>query len=805
MEMDGRVPQGDLAFTFSIVADMQLPDRAHGLTHAGDEQLELLRLGETDYVAEPGDFRFKVDRHNESGAVFLDLLDPLLVPEDVEWLTDLELQPDETIDGRDYHRISLRVDMKDFIESLTDDNLRGVEIRGRAELLIDQETLLPHQFNVSCLSCFITTGRQLDLFLDFTLSEFDQRVDVPGLEDEPRLLPTPTLLPIQPTPTSRPTATRPAPTATARPQPTATPAAPRPTATAVPRATTATVPGAAAKQLVESAGYQSKWGEPKMGGIMKVGMPTDPTHFNPNRGSSAYGPMVMPQYNGLTRFDPWVGIDVILPDLARSWEFSSDGRKLTLNLEEGVTFQDHPAVPERLWNAELTCEDVQASVERHVRPPESEPMLTLGPSMLGHISSVVCPLGPLGHLVVLSMNEPKANTMAALSTGHMVIWDKDYLDWMQAEHPGSLDTATDATFKLNRGTGPFAPLEYTPDRLTSTRKSTSYWRDGLPLLDGIDFFVIKDPTTRFAALATGQIHLFGYGSNAMSPWQVAQAERDFSNRITLHRALYGFPYGIRFNLNRSPFNDVRVRKAIHLAIDRDAWSASRKAGSLEGAELLGTLAPGTFWSHSEAELRTWPGLRQPKDGDISQANRLLDEVFGSGNRFSTTCLPASSSQVSIDSCLFFADQMKKNLDIDVTLEVVESGAALRRTTGCDYDTVSGAQGSTYSGDPNDRLLGVFHRDHATSAYLCWLSGTDLAVQARLEAIIEAQSAELDPVRRRELTRTLDSMLTNDLNYNAMLGWTVIFYGTSPDLRGFHLYDYGALSYWPLYERLWLAR
>ena len=182
---------------------MELPDRAHGTSEIQGEETEFLRFGEEDYIAEPG-YGFEPGYVSESGAVYLELLKPLLAPGVEEPFTDLERQSDQTLAEREMYHITFRLDMRGFVETLTEEQLTGIAINGSGELFIDQQTLLPHRFVVDCESCFLPVGSDIDLLADFILSEFNEPVTIPSPDDVPMPLPTPT---------RRPTAT-PAPFAT---------------------------------------------------------------------------------------------------------------------------------------------------------------------------------------------------------------------------------------------------------------------------------------------------------------------------------------------------------------------------------------------------------------------------------------------------------------------------------------------------------------------------------------------------------------------------------------------------------------
>ena len=587
--------------------------------------------------------------------------------------------------------------------------------------------------------------------------------------------------------------------------PTSPPTSPGATATAVPKPTQPADPTAMDK-YVQSAGYQSEWGTPQTGGILKTGMPLSMSSFLQHAHKAFYIPMQIPTTNFLVRFDPWIGQSSLVPDLAKSWQFSSDGLTLTMQLEEGVKFHDNPNIPDRLRNAELTCEDVSATIERVVRPLATEPKLVTGKgvAMLNHVSNVSCPDGPLGYTAVFNMSVPKLKTLSALASSFFPILDKDYIDWLNSDHPAGLDVATNETFGWLTGTGAMVPEEFIPDVSVKLRRNPNYFREGLPLLDGIDNFIMKDSTTRFTALATGQIHLYGHGSNSMLPGQVAQAERDFQDQIAIHPAMYSLGYGVWYNTGQTPYGDERVRKAMHIAVNRDDWLTFNQAGSYNRTAITSLIMPGSPWGFTEAEIRTWEGFRQPKDQDIAEANRLLDQVFGEGERFSTSCMAYGDTRK--DVCLFFIDQMKRHLDIDVTLDFFELAVFSENSTACRWDTYTSSTGTLVTGDPDDFLFSQYHRDFITGGAACQFKTiADPAVQAQLEADIEAQSIELDPAKRRVMTRALEHFLSNELLHQSTYGWVVTIYGTSPQFKGFYLMDNPMELYGSLYERVWLSK
>ena len=625
------------------------------------------------------------------------------------------------------------------------------------------------------------------------------------------------------TPTSPATATSPAATATS-PAPTATVPAGS-TATAVPAATATAMPAPTEslegltqmERFLRSPGYQPEWGDPVTGGTMRVRGPRNPTNFTPGSSvSTTSGFFNLLPFNGLMSFDPWVGLNRIIPELAKSWVMSSDGLELTLQLEEGVLYQDNPNVPAEfnggaIAGDEITCEDVQASVEWFVRPPANEARnMTRGKQILEHMNPATCPDGTDGYTVVLPFERALGKTMNALASGHMRILDKDYLEWVKLDSPDARRASTGDNFAKMAGTGSFLPVDFQPEIMGKFTRNTNYWRTGLPLVDKWESFVIKDYTTAFTALATGQIHLFGRGSWALLPGQVAQAERDFADKITVHPVLHAFADGITFMTDPgSIFVDRRVRQAINLAIDRDEYLILNEAGSQPGRILMALLFPKSPWSFTEDELRQMPGLRVPKDADIAEANRLLDEVFGAGERPTVECgTTAVADQTQI--CLFFGDQMKKNLNMEVTFKFTEQAVSSQISETCSYEVRAGSGGgSTRIGDPDDWFFASLHnRTALTPGSVCrlgFLADAEPELYPDVLEKIDAQSIEIDPIVRKRLVQDLEAEVFEELIPKIGFGWNFSFPAAGNAVKGYFqapLMSY--ISEVALWERLWLV-
>ena len=252
-----------------------------------------------------------------------------------------------------------------------------------------------------------------------------------------------------------------------------------------------------------------------------------------------------------------------------------------------------------------------------------------------------------------------------------------------------------------------------------------------------------------------------------------------------------------------------MRKAIHLALDRDQWLEFYRIEGYDGMKLAHTMAPGTFFAPTEEEIRTWPGYRQPKDEDVAEANRLMDEVFGEGNRPTAECTATTTNQSDIDACLFVIDNLKKNLGMEVISDFNEAAVNSDRISSGNFDfSISSATMATIGGTRTTTFTATtFWSSSPPPANRVWRArwAEQPEVMAEVESMIRAQSRELDPLKRKELVREMDLKILNEVDQYIVVGWSLIFPGWRVELKGWKGYDLYSQTKYVQNERMWLAQ
>ncbi len=311
-------------------------------------------------------------------------------------------------------------------------------------------------------------------------------------------------------------------------------AVPRPTATTAPSATTAPVPTA----VPTPTAVPPPTG-PKKGGTLRYVESFDTRSFSPLRVTTSETSFLEPIFGylvGITR-------DIVLePQMAESWEAGADGSSLTFFLKPGVKFHDGSD-----FNA--------AAVKDHLDKILDPEWAALGQSVLAPISSVEV----RGELTVrLNFKFPDVVVLARLARRDGMVPSKKA---MEAVTPATL-----TEFSLNPvGAGPFKFVSRRADsNVKFERWDKSHPADrGLPHLDGLELRIIADRSVALAAFRAQDI-------DTMDSTQDQVALIENQRGVVVHQGFdpaYGY---LHFNRTMGPLSDVRVRRAISHALDREA-------------------------------------------------------------------------------------------------------------------------------------------------------------------------------------------------------------------------------------------
>jgi dipeptide transport system substrate-binding protein len=293
-----------------------------------------------------------------------------------------------------------------------------------------------------------------------------------------------------------------------------------------------------------------------------------------------------PVYNKLVQFTP--GSTAVEPGLAESYEVSDGGKTLTFHLRKGVKF--HSGVNGFTPTRDLNADDVIFSFERQWKPEHPYAKVSGGaydyfndmgmPDLLEAITK-----GSDDLTVVMKLSKPNAPILANLAMDFATIQSAEYADYlMKKGTPEQFD-------QIPVGTGSFQFVDYQKDAVIRF-KAFDGWA-GKPKIDDLIYAITPDPTARYAKIKANECQIM----IAPNPADLADMGKNPDIQL-LEQAGLNIGY-MAMNAQKKPFDNPEVRKAIAMAIDRDAILKEVYQGAGQKAK---NPIPPTMWSYDDSTV-----------------------------------------------------------------------------------------------------------------------------------------------------------------------------------------------------------
>jgi peptide/nickel transport system substrate-binding protein len=312
------------------------------------------------------------------------------------------------------------------------------------------------------------------------------------------------------------------------------------------------------------------------------------------------------------------------------------------------------------------------------------------------------------------------------------------------------------------GTGPFVFESWVPDRSFKAVRNDSYWREGYPLLDSIEFQPMPDPTTRFNALRTGTIDV----AEANGQGQPRLDELMNDGMTIVDGADATGTHVLVMNLDRSPTDDPRVREAVVRAIDREAFRAAAFDDSFPIASQ--PYAPGSRW-HSD---NSYP------EYDPERARALVDD-YEAENGPVTLNIMAISAGDRLQPVVYMQEVLE-TVGIDVEINGLEQVTFVTELVSGNYDSVY--LGGFFGTPDPDGIHHFIHSDNASPDSPLKLNfprhRSDVVDDA-----LRAQRDTDDDQERAEAWAEVWGAFATDLPYAFLLHERAAF-ATAADVHGF---------------------
>jgi peptide/nickel transport system substrate-binding protein len=507
---------------------------------------------------------------------------------------------------------------------------------------------------------------------------------------------------------------------------------------------------------------------PKRGGILNAMQGEDlPAGFSIHETATILGLWpAMPCYSNLVLFDPFKPRETpetIIPELAEKWSWQDGYRNLVFFLRKGVKWHD---------GAPFTAADVKFTfdVVREAKDAPARLRINARKEWYGNVEAIET---PEPYTVIFRLKRPQPSLLSMLASGYSPV--------LPAHSP--LSTLRTKCI----GTGPFRLKHYMPGQMIELERNPDYFIEGRPYLDGIRYPIISDRGTRMAALEAGRLDLSF--PTEMTKVMAEQVKKTAPSIVITESPNSGSD-NVIVNHKRPPFDNVVVRRAINMALDRRAWLQAVRHG---GAAISSALPPRPqgLWGLSAVDLAALPGYRAGAL-DKADARRLLAEAgFGPGKPLRAE-LATRSWGLQIDLAVFVQDQLRQ-VGVETTLKQMESAMWYPALARRDY-TIAANLTAVGVDDPDAILY---------EQYKCGSlrNSTDYC-NPEVDRMIELQSQELDPKKRLALVLQIQRRLEEDVA-KPMLGWRNDYFATWPYVRNlvphYSIYNFGRM------QEVWLDR
>ncbi|MBS4211555.1 glutathione ABC transporter substrate-binding protein [Neobacillus rhizophilus] len=399
----------------------------------------------------------------------------------------------------------------------------------------------------------------------------------------------------------------------------------------------------------------------------------------------------------------------IKPLLAEKWE-QKDDTTWEFTLRKGVKFHD---------GTEFKANAVKATFDRLLDPNVGSPRAVVF-KMVKEVKVID------DYTVQFILSEPFSPLLSILASHEGGIIN-----------PKTIEKYGKKIIQEPNGTGPFVFESWTPGQEIVLKKYNDYWGEKARV-DKVVFKVVPEETTRISMLETGEAHI-------AEPLSVPMMDTvKTSKAVDVYRSEgYGTEY-IGFNVQKKPFNDVRVRKAISYAVEMDSIikgvynNVGKRANSLLGSKVFG-----------------YNDTMKASEYNLNEAKKLLAEA-GYSNGLEIT-LKTMDSKERINMAEVLQSQLK-GIGVKVNIQVLEYGTFVEQVNKGDSEMFI-ISWRNATGDADYNQYNLFHTSSQGGA-----GNTFFYSNKEVDSLIEAARREKDQEKRKELYAQSQELEMKDVVY-----------------------------------------
>ncbi|MEZ5855047.1 MAG: ABC transporter substrate-binding protein [Hyphomicrobiaceae bacterium] len=471
-------------------------------------------------------------------------------------------------------------------------------------------------------------------------------------------------------------------------------------------------------------------------------------------------------FNNLVVFDPdkrVESMDSIVPDLAESWSWDASKTKLTFKLRSGVTWHD---------GKPFSAKDVKCTFD--LLQGKSKDKLRKNPrSIWYHNLKEVTVNGDNEATFVLGRPQPALLMM--LAAGYSPIY------------PCHVSAAKMRTNPI--GTGPFKFVEFKRNEYIKFAKNPNYWKKGKPYLDGHEWRVITNRSTRILAFTNGDFDIT-FDSDVTVPL-LKDVKKQAPNAVCDLKST-GVSTNLIVNSTAPPFNDAKIRQAMAMAIDRKSFITILSEGNdVMGAAMLPE--PDGKWGMPPEMLKQLPGYGDNVAKNQAEARKIMEGLGYSESNPLKVKVSTRNIAIYRDPAVILIDQLKK-IHIAGELDVVDTSIWHAKVARKDYSV-----GLNLTGVGVDDPDVNFYENYKCESQRNYTKYCN----KDLEKLFDQQSQESDEAKRKKIVWEIEKQLALDV------ARPIIYHGKNatcwqPYVKGVKLHSNSIYNSWRL-EDVWMDK
>jgi peptide/nickel transport system substrate-binding protein len=505
----------------------------------------------------------------------------------------------------------------------------------------------------------------------------------------------------------------------------------------------------------------------KAGGVLKIQHFDSPASMSILEESTraALQPM-MAVFNNLVMYRQDIAqnsLQAIVPDLATGWNWSEDGKELTFPLHQGVKW--HDGKPFTAADVKCTWDLLMGTGNDKLRVNPRKPWYS-------NVESVTT---NGDYEISFHLKRPQPWLLTLLASG----WSPIYPCHVPARDMRQKPI----------GTGPFKFVEFKPNEHIKLTRNPDYWKKDRPYLDGIEFTILREIAPRNLAFFAGN---FDVGS----PYGVTPPTlKDFKEQAPqaiCEMTGVNVPRTMLINIHKPPFDNPELRRAMTLAIDRDAFSTIINGGIRHVGALM-MPPPNGIWGMPEDMLKSLPGYDPDVAKNRAEARKIMEKLGYGPDKPLVTKISTRDIPSWRQPAVLLNSQLKE-IYIDADLDIVDTTQWYPKIMRKDF-TIGAVPIETGVDDPDQ----MFYENFYTGAARNYSGYSD----PEFDKLVDKQSTEVDPEKRKQIVWQIERKLA-DAAVRPVLFYPVGASCKQPHVKGLTIMVNSIYNGWRM-EDVWLDK